>query len=88
MDAVIQLVLILSRLLSLVVMLYVIAEYLLGQSHPVRRTLESIIDPLVNPIRRLLPPSGPIDYSPLVLLFLVFLTERVLIGLIVTIGKP
>jgi len=88
MDAVIQFILILSRLLSLVVMLYVLAGYFLGQFHPVRRTLDSIIEPLITPIRRLLPPSGPLDFSPLVLLFLVFLAERVLIGLIVALGKP
>ena len=88
MDAVIQFILILSRLLSLVVMLYVLAGYFLGQFHPVRRTLNSIIEPLITPIRRLLPPSGPLDFSPLVLLFLVFLAERVLIGLIVALGKP
>ena len=88
MDAVVQFILILSRLLSLVVMLYVLAGYFLGQFHPVRRTLNSIIEPLITPIRRLLPPSGPLDFSPLVLLFLVFLAERVLIGVIVALGKP
>jgi len=88
MDAVVQFILILSRLLSLVVMLYVLAGYFLGQFHPVRRTLDSIIEPLITPIRRLLPPSGPLDFSPLVLLFLVFLAERVLIGVIVALGKP
>ena len=88
MDAVIQLILILSRLFSLAVMFYVIAGYFLGQYHPVRRALESLVEPLLAPIRRFLPSSGPLDFSPLVLLFLVFLTERVLIGLILAVGKP
>jgi YggT family protein len=88
MEYVVQLILVVTRLLSLAVMLYVIAGYFLGQFHPVRRALESVIDPLLAPIRRFLPSSGPLDFSPLVLLFLIFLSERVLIGLIIAVGKP
>ncbi len=82
MDAIIQLILILSRLLSLAVMFYVIAGYFLGQYHPVRRTLESLIEPLLAPIRRFLPSSGPLDFSPLVLIILVQIIARLLVSVL------
>jgi uncharacterized protein YggT (Ycf19 family) len=37
-----------------------------------------IIEPLLNPIRRILPQTGMIDFSPLVLLILVQVVEYIL----------
>jgi YggT family protein len=46
--------------------------------HPVSRFFVDATEPFLAPIRRLLPPSGPIDFSPLVLMLLLSL----LVGLL------
>ncbi|MFM6933787.1 MAG: YggT family protein [Novosphingobium sp.] len=41
--------------------------------------INRLLDPILNPIRRLLPDTGGMDFSPLVLLFLLELIRRALI---------
>jgi YggT family protein len=54
--------------------------------HPVRMAIDRVVDPLLNPIRRLLPQTGMLDLSPIVALILVQILEivitRVLLSLI------
>ncbi|HIE39033.1 MAG TPA: YggT family protein [Anaerolineales bacterium] len=54
---------------------------LLGMSyaHPVMRFLWDITEPLLAPIRRRLPPTGPFDFSPLVLILILWLIEQILL---------
>ncbi len=51
----------------------------LHYAHPVMRFLYTITEPLLAPIRRRLPYVGPVDFSPLVLILLLWLVEQVLI---------
>ena len=57
--------------LTLVIVADVLVSFLLDPFHPVRRTLDSIVRPMLTPIRRILPPTGMLDFSPFVLLILV-----------------
>jgi YggT family protein len=41
--------------------------------------LSRIIDPLLNPIRRILPDFGGLDFSPMVLLLLIWIVQRLLL---------
>lgn len=43
--------------------------------------LDRITAPLLNPIRRILPDFGGLDFSPMVLLLLIWIVQRLLIGL-------
>ncbi|HEC34013.1 MAG TPA: YggT family protein [Chloroflexi bacterium] len=54
---------------------------LLGMSyaHPVMRFLWDITEPLLAPIRRRLPPMGPLDLSPMVLILILWLIEQILL---------
>jgi YggT family protein len=54
----------------------------LGYAHPVMRFLYTITEPLLAPIRRRLPYAGPWDFSPLVLILLLWLAEQMLIWLL------
>ncbi len=69
----------LGTVLFLVVIVKVVLSYFLSPFHPVRSTLDRIVEPLLSPIRRIVPPMGMIDFSPLVLIILIQVIE---VGLI------
>jgi YggT family protein len=46
--------------------------------HPVRATVIRIVDPILNPIRRILPQTGMVDFSPLVAIIVIQVIEFIL----------
>lgn len=78
MAALVSLTHFLSLAISLLVIAYVILSYFMDPFHPVRLAVNRIVEPLLNPIRRILPQTGMIDFSPLVLLILVQVIEYIL----------
>ncbi len=51
-------------------------------AHPVMRFLWNVTEPLLAPLRRRLPLAGPLDWSPLVLIFLLWVAEGLLLALV------
>jgi YggT family protein len=70
-DILIRLVNVFAQLLILLVILSSILSFFLDPYHPVRRAVDSIVAPLLNPIRRVVPLVGMFDFSPLVLILLI-----------------
>ena len=66
----------------IVVFADIIVGYFLNPFHPFRRTLDSIVEPMLAPIRKIIPPIGMFDFSPLVLIILIEIIESLLIRLI------
>lgn len=67
------------NLYSLVLLARVIASWLDPWAYsPISRLLVRLTEPLLGPIRRLLPRSGPVDLSPLILFLLLVLLSRLL----------
>ena len=50
--------------------------------NPIVRVLHQLTEPLLAPIRRLLPQTGAIDFSPLVGFVVIILAQRIVIGLL------
>lgn len=50
--------------------------------HPVIRAIVGITDPMLLPIRRLIPPLGGIDITPIVALLLIQFVGKMLIAVI------
>lgn len=50
--------------------------------HPVRRFFRELSDPIVDPIRRIMPQTGMIDLSPMVALFAIQILAQVLIAIV------
>jgi YggT family protein len=73
---------IVSAALSILIIADVILSYILDPFHPVRRFLDGIVQPLLAPIQRILPPVGGLDFSPLVLLILLDIVSRLLRGIL------
>ncbi len=74
----------LTTALTLLILADVLVSFVLDPFHPVRRSLDSVVYPLLAPIRRLIPPVGMLDFSPFVLLILV----QVVGGLLVRFFSP
>jgi YggT family protein len=72
----------LAVLLSLLMLVYVLASWVFPPYHSLHRWLAAIVDPLLNPIRRVVPPVGGLDFSPFIFMVLVNLLAAVLAGLI------
>lgn len=47
------------------------------------RLLDQITEPLLAPARRLIPPIGGLDFSPMVVLMVLFLAENFIVRLLV-----
>ena len=54
-------------------------SFIIPPYHPLREALDRIVSPFLNPIRRMMPPTGMVDFSPMILVFIVWLVDRVLI---------
>ncbi len=85
MVVIVEVVHLAARLLTLVVIVNVFISYFLSPYHPVRQILNRFIEPLMAPIRRIVPPIGMIDFSPLVLIILIQVFEYVVTSLLISI---
>jgi YggT family protein len=81
-----QLINFISLALSLLLIAYVVLSYFMDPYHPVRNTVNRIVNPILDPIRRILPRTGMIDFSPLAALILVQILEAVLRRLLIALA--
>ncbi len=72
----------LANLFILVIIIQSILTFVMSPSHPVRRTLDSIVEPFLNPIRRILPPIAGLDFSPVVLIIIIQIISNLLINIL------
>jgi YggT family protein len=70
------------QLFILVVIAQAILSYFVDPYHPVRRTIDKIVNPFLNPIRRVVPLLGNLDFSPLVLIILLQVLDSILYRLL------
>lgn len=56
-------------------------SFFLPPFHPVREALDRIVYPFLEPIRRVLPAAGGLDFSPLILILAVELISRAIIAI-------
>ena len=76
----------LSQLLVLLVIVAVILSYFMDPYHPVRRAVDSVVEPMLSPIRRVVPLLGMLDFSPLILIILIQLVANLLIRFLAALG--
>jgi YggT family protein len=82
----ITIVRVVGNVLTLVVFADILVSYFLPPYHSVRRALDSIVEPLLAPIRRLMPPVGGLDFSPVLLFLAIQIVERLLIQALLGLG--
>jgi YggT family protein len=68
--------------LVLLVIISVILSYVMDPYHPVRRWVDSIVEPMLLPIRRVVPLVGMLDFSPIVLIILIRIVFNLILNLL------
>jgi len=81
--ALIRIVNTLATILVFAVIIQTLLSYFMSPYHPIRCTLDRIIEPFLRPIRRMLPPLGGLDFSPLVLVILIQVAEWLITRILV-----
>ena len=82
MTIVIQLINLVAQIITILIVVHVFMSYFMDPYHPVRQSLDRLVEPLLFPIRRILPQTGMIDFSPLVLIVLVQIVARILVSIL------
>ena len=77
-----SIIIILERTLVILILLKVILSYFVDPYHPFRQSVDRIVEPLLNPIRQIVPLIGGLDFSPLVLLILIGIIFRLLLDIV------
>ena len=87
MGALISAIGVISLALRLIILIDIVIRYFVDPFHPVRSALDAIVEPMLAPIRKIIPPiGGTFDLSPIILLILISVLETVLINLLVSLG--
>lgn len=80
----IRLIDILAQFIVLLVIVKIILSYFMDPYHPVRRMIDNLVEPLLAPIRRVVPLMGMFDFSSLILIIGVQILSSVLISFLYT----
>ena len=72
-SSIIQMLATLLRLYSLMLVVYALISWIMHEHHypPAVRWLQSMVEPILNPIRRFIPPLGGIDISVIAALLII-----------------
>jgi YggT family protein len=75
MNAIISLIRLLLQLFQLILLIRILMSYFpqLDRTHPIARFIVQITEPVLAPLRQLIPPQQGIDFSPLVVFIVIFL---------------
>ena len=75
-----MIVLLLQILQVLILARVVISWVAPGSRNPLVEFVTTVTDPILKPIQALLPRTGPIDLSPMIALFLIYMLQNLLYG--------
>lgn len=68
----------------IVIVIKTILSYFMSPYEPIRQTIDRIVNPFLDPIRRLLPQTGMVDFSPLVLIILLYILDAIIFRLLIS----
>ena len=86
MNLILSIINTLISLLILLVFLYSLFSFFIRPYHPVRVLLERIVEPMLAPIRRIIPPYSGVDFSPLILIIILRVVGMLLGAILRSIG--
>ena len=79
---------ILAIALNVVIIARVILSWVkLSPSNPIAIIIYGISEPMLKPVRRLLPNTGGLDFSPIVAIILIMVIQRILNAILVALSN-
>ncbi len=57
-----------------------ILSFILPYYHPFRRVLDQMCEPMVRPLRRIIPPFGMFDFSPFVAMLILIFAQAFIVN--------
>ncbi len=75
-------IIVIEQTLLVLILLKVLLSYFMDPFHPFRQSVDRLIEPLLKPIRQVVPSFGRFDFSPLILMVLVEIATRILLNII------
>jgi YggT family protein len=72
----------LALLLTLLVVVYIVSTWVFPPYNEFRMAIASVVEPMLAPIRRLIPPVGMLDFSAFIFLILVQVLANILTGVL------
>lgn len=78
MVVLIEIIDVVSQILVLLVIVSAILSFFMDPYHPIRRGVDNIVQPMLEPIRRVVPLVGMFDFSPLILIILIQVVSSLL----------
>jgi YggT family protein len=75
-----------AQLLTLLVFVTSLLSFFMSPYHPVREALDRLVNPMLAPIRRLVPTMGMMDFSPLILIILIQFIARAVVNILLSLN--
>jgi YggT family protein len=69
---------------SLLIVMRIVFSWFLSYLNPLQRFLMRVTDPILVPFRRIIPPIGMFDISPIIVLFLLNFLQMVVAGVLIS----
>ncbi len=85
MNYLINLISFVAEILSLLIIISAVLSFFMSPFHPIRQTIDRVLNPMLAPIRRVVPAIGGFDFSPLILLILIQVVSNIVINLLLSI---
>ena len=70
------------NVLIFVVIISVVLSYFMSPYHPIRSALDKIVNPILAPIRKIVPPIMNLDFSPIILIILLQVIEWLVLRIV------
>ena len=74
-----QVVSIFANIYVWIVIASILLSYFMDPYHPLRQGVDNLVRPLLDPIRKVVPPVGMLDFSPLILIILIQVVSNLLV---------
>ena len=73
---------VIEQTLLLLILLNIVLSYFMDPYHPFRQSVDKLIEPMLRPIRQVVPSFGRFDFSPIILMILVEILAAILRNII------
>ncbi len=70
------------RVLVFTIFIYILLGYFLDRQNAIYQTIGQIVEPMLMPIRKIMPSIGGLDFSPLALMLLLQFLNMIIVAIL------